>query len=153
MAFDFSLWERDHALVREPGGRYACEVCQRSWARRPKTYCAGLPVYDFHARPADLLTFTQLRRLKRWPGCRSEPDGAYFVRKSPYRRYLYSFASSRPWRVPTERQREAIAKMRLGLADHYTCRRCGWYDSSHGKDRYASRLEDSWCGACWQEYY
>ena len=27
MAFDFSFWERDHVLVKQPGGRYACEVC------------------------------------------------------------------------------------------------------------------------------
>lgn len=153
MAFDFALWERAHILVKQPGGRYACEVCRRSWSRKPRTYCVGLPVYDFNARPPDLLTYTQLRRLKRWPADRGEPDGAYFVRKSPYRRYLYSLAASRSWRVPTERQREAIAKMRIGLVEHYTCQRCGWYDSSHGKDRYASRLYDGWCRDCWQEYH
>ncbi len=151
--FDFSLWERDHVLARQPGGRYTCEVCRRSWMRRPKTYCAGVPVYDFNARPPDLKTYTQLRRLKRWPADRAQPDGAYFVRKSPYRRYLYSLAASRPWRVPTLRQQEAIAKMRVGLVEHYTCKRCGWYDASQGKDRYASRLYDGWCGACWQEYH
>lgn len=153
MAFDFHLWERTHVLVREVDGRYSCGVCQRSWSRRPKTFCAGLPVYDFHARPPDLLTFTQLRRLKRWPADRRAPDAAYFIRKSPYRRYLYSLATSKPWRTPTERQREAIVKMRVGLIEHYTCKRCGWYDQSHGKKRSVLHLDDGWCGACWQEYH
>jgi DNA polymerase III epsilon subunit-like protein len=152
MAFNFQLWEREHKLERLADKRYTCEVCRRVWARKPRTVCAGLPIYDFKARPADLLTFTQLRRLKRWPADRSEPDGAYFVRKSPYRRYLYSLEQSRPWRTPTPRQREAIQKMRVGLVQHYTCQRCGYYDKSHGKDKWATHVRRGWCAACWNKW-
>lgn len=152
MAFNFQLWEREHMLERLAGGRYFCGVCKRTWVRKPRTVCAGLPVYNFHARPADLLTFSQLRRLKRWPANRSEPDGAYFIRKSPYRRYLYSLEQSRPWRVPTLRQQEAIQKMRTGLIQHYTCQRCGYYDASQGKNKWATHVNRGWCGDCWEAW-
>lgn len=153
MAFNFQFWEREHALERLAGGRYFCGVCKRTWVCKPRTVCAGLPVYNFHARPADLLTFSQLRRLKRWPADRSEPDGAYFIRKSPYRRYLYSLEQSRPWRVPSPHQQEAIQRMRAGLVQHYTCQRCGYYDKSHGKDKWATRMSRGWCAACWNKYH
>jgi DNA polymerase III epsilon subunit-like protein len=152
MAFNFQLWEREHKLVRLADNRYTCEVCKRGWVCKPRTFCPGLPVYDFHARPADLLTFTQLRRLKRWPADRSEPDGAYFIRKSPYRRYLYSLEQSRPWHVPTLRQQEAIEKMRAGLIQRYTCQRCEYYDKSHGKDKWATHVSRGWCAACWNRW-
>lgn len=153
MTFDFLQWEREHELARLEDGRYSCQVCRRVWKRKPRTVCAGLPVYDFAARPPDLLTFTQLRRMKRWPAERSSPDGAYFIRKSPYRRYLYSLEQSRPWRVPSPGQRGAIAKMRLGLVARYTCQRCGYYDKSQGKSRWAMEVDRGWCASCWNRYH
>jgi DNA polymerase III epsilon subunit-like protein len=54
--------------------------------------------------------------------------------------------------MESEKQQEAVVKMRAGLVKKYTCLRCSYYDQSHGKDKYATRLRDGWCTRCWDEY-
>lgn len=100
----------------------------------------------YGAWPASLYTYTQLRRMKLKPV--AGPAGCYFIRKSPYQRYLYDIHTSVPRRVPTERQREAIRKMRAALVETYTCRMCGYYDRSHGQDKHAPRLLMGYCPSC-----
>jgi DNA polymerase III epsilon subunit-like protein len=77
---------------------------------------------------------------------RAEPDGYYPLVKSPYHRYLYDIAKATPRRTPTEKQREAIEKMRAALIQTHTCQGCGFYDTSH--DRSRSRLLQNYCAAC-----
>jgi DNA polymerase III epsilon subunit-like protein len=145
-------YERAHDLARQEDGRWTCPHCRLTWRRKPRTFCAGVPVYRYGQWPEDLYTHTQLRCMKRWPRDREQPDGAYFLRKSPYRRWLYSLADSRPWRVPTPRQVEAIARMRAGLVARYTCQRCGYYDKSHGKSKHVQHVRNGWCDSCWDKY-
>jgi hypothetical protein len=66
-----------------------------------------------------------LRDLKMKPRDREQPDETSFIRTSPYRRWLYSTEHATPRRVPTELQRQAIARMREGLVLAYTCQLCG----------------------------
>lgn len=151
---DYEDYERAHEIIRSVDGQFHCLRCRLSWQRQPKTYCAGVPVFRYGAWPASFYTYTQLRRdLKMKPLDREQPDGAYFIRKSPYRRWLYSIDCCVPRRVPTELQREAISKMREGLVRAYTCQQCGYYDPSHGKKKYARRLERGWCSWCWKHHY
>jgi DNA polymerase III epsilon subunit-like protein len=149
---DYSGYERVHELERLPDGGYACRLCKLVWKQRPRTFCAGVPVYRYGEWPEGLYTRTQLRRMKLRPRDPEQPDGADFIRKSPYRRWLYCLSEARPWRVPSPRQAEAIEKMRAGLVARYTCQRCGWYDRSHGKNKYARWIKDGWCSRCWDVY-
>jgi len=137
--------EKPHQLERDCDGGYSCPVCIWSWVRKPRGTCPGVPHYGYGDWPEDLYTFTQLRRMKLRPG--GGPDGCYFIMKSPYRRYLYSKEKAMARRVPTERQREAIEKMRAGLIRRYTCTRCGYYDASHGKGKDWIRVYKRW-GLC-----
>jgi DNA polymerase III epsilon subunit-like protein len=52
----------------------------------------------------------------------------------------------------SDRQQEAVAKMREGLIRRYTCQRCGYYDPSHGKQKYAKEIRQRWCVDCWFDY-
>ncbi|HUZ04444.1 MAG TPA: hypothetical protein VMU62_03725 [Acidobacteriaceae bacterium] len=85
--------------------------------------------------------------MKHKPG--ETPDGYYPLVTSPYRRYLYDIAKATPHRVPTERQHEAIARMRAALVQKYTYRGCGVFDGSHGQS--GSGVTDGYCAACWRE--
>jgi DNA polymerase III epsilon subunit-like protein len=139
---DFEGYERSHELVKLSDGRYTCNRCRLQWKRRPKTFCAGVPVYRYGTWPDGLYTYTQLRReLSMKPLNREEPQGCYFLRKSPYRRWLYHVDQSVHRRVPTGPQREAIAKMRAGLVRRYTCAHCGYYDYTHGQGRYKTKVD------------
>src|SRR5262249_38773527 len=129
-------------------GRYTCNLCRLQWKRKPKTFCTGVPVYRYGTWPQGLYTYTQLRRdLSMKPLDREEPQGCYFLRKSPYRRWLYHVEKSVHRRVPTALQREAIEKMRAGLVARYTCAHCGYYDQAHGQGRYRKRVDRS-SGLC-----
>src|SRR6185437_14582980 len=55
-------------------------------------------------------------------------------------------------RMVSEQQQAAVVKMRAGLVARYTCQRCAYYDQSHGKNKYATRLRNGWCSQCWDEY-
>ncbi|MBA2397010.1 MAG: 3'-5' exonuclease [Ktedonobacteraceae bacterium] len=150
---DYEGYERAHEVVRLVDGDYVCNLCQLIWKRRPQTFCAGVPVYRYGYWPKGLYTYTQLRRdLKMQPIDREQPDGAYFIRKSPYRRWLYTIERAIPRRVSTPLQGEAITKMRAGLVAHYTCQRCGWHDKSQGKNKLALRIRDGWCVSCWDVF-
>jgi DNA polymerase III epsilon subunit-like protein len=130
--------EQAHSISQLPDGRYTCSVCLWIWKKSPTSPCPSVAHYQYGAWPEHLYTFTQLREKKLKPV--GEPEGCYFIRKVPYVRYLYSIHTAVQRRVPTERQREAIAKMRDGLVKRYTCRHCGYYDSAHGKGKYGKRV-------------
>jgi DNA polymerase-3 subunit epsilon len=137
----------DHQLSLSENGQYRCALCQRRWRTKPRSPCVGVPCYEYGCWPDTLYTATQLRRLKLKPP--EKPDGYYPLVKAPYRRLLYDINRATPRRVPTERQREAIAKMRLALVETYTCRGCGYSDASHGRSR--SGVRGGYCPACWRE--
>ncbi|GCF10904.1 3'-5' exonuclease [Dictyobacter arantiisoli] len=151
---DWTGYERAHEVSRLEGGRFYCSLCRLTWQRAPKTFCAGVPVYRYGAWPEQLYTYTQLRRdLHMRPLDREQPQGAYFLRKSPYRRWLYSVEQSVPRRrMESPRQQEAVRKMRAGLVQRYTCQRCGYYDESHGKQKYAREMSRGWCEDCRADY-
>src|SRR5436853_3595937 len=145
---DYYEYERAHELVKLTDGGYTCNLCQLRWKRKPGTFCAGVPVYRYGVWPEGLYTYTQLRRdLKMKPRDREQPQGCYFVRKSPYRRWLYSIDQSMHRRVPTVSQREAIGKMRVGLVARHTCDHCGSYDRTHGQGKYERKV-DRYSGLC-----
>jgi len=137
----------DHQLICLPNGQYTCALCKWTWHIQPRSPCVGVPRFDYGAWPNTLFTVTQLRRMKLKPS--NNPDGYYPLVKSPSRRFLYDIGKATPRRVPTERQRGAIAKMRAALVQTDTCRSCGTYDSSHGQSR--SGVSDGYCAACWRE--
>ncbi len=137
----------DHQLSHLPDGQYTCALCQRRWRTMPHTSCVGIPCYEYGNWPQELYTATQLRRMKLKPG--EQPDGYYPLIKAPYHRFLYDINKATPRRVPTERQREAIAKMRVALVETYTCRGCGYSDRSHGRSRFGVR--GGYCPHCWQQ--
>ena len=110
------------------------------------------PAWEFHASITapglqTSLPLHGLRRMHLKPS--NNPDGYYPLVKSPSRRFLYDIGKATPRRVPTERQRGAIAKMRAALVQTDICRSCGTYDSSHGQSR--SGVSDGYCAACWRE--
>jgi DNA polymerase III epsilon subunit-like protein len=137
----------DHELTRLPDGQFTCSLCRWTWRTQPHTSCVGVPRFENGFWPNTLYTATQLRRMHMKPG--SEPDGYYPLVKSPYHRYLYDSAKATPRRTPTEKQREAIGKMRAALVQTYTCQGCGVIDTSHGRSR--SRLLHGYCAACRRE--
>src|SRR5579875_209184 len=137
----------DHQLSHLPDGQYSCALCQRRWRTKPRSPCVGVPCYKYGCWPEHLYTATQLRRMKLKPG--EQPDGYYPLLTAPYRRFLYDIRKATPRRVPTARQREAIAKMRLALVKTYTCQGCGYFDASHGRSR--SGVRAGYCPACWHE--
>src|SRR5436853_2742093 len=82
---DFEGYERSHELVKLSDDRYTCNRCRLRWKRKPKTFCAGVPVYRYGAWPEGLYTYTQLRRDRSMqPVNREEPQGCSFLRKSSY---------------------------------------------------------------------
>lgn len=104
----------DHTLSRLPDGRYTCSLCHITWRNEPRSQCVGVQRFEYGAWPDGLYTATQLRRMHLKPD--AEPDGYYPLMKAPYLRYLYDITKAAPRRVPTERQRGAITKMRAALA-------------------------------------
>ncbi|HLI09594.1 MAG TPA: hypothetical protein VKV40_23735, partial [Ktedonobacteraceae bacterium] len=137
----------DHQLSQLSDGQYTCALCQRRWRAKPRSSCVGVPCYEYGCWPQHLYTATQLRRMHlKAP---DEPDGYYSLVKAPYRRFLYDIRKATPRRVPTERQREAITKMRAALVERYTCRGCGYFDAGHGRSR--SGVRAGYCPACWQQ--
>ena len=145
---DFEEYERAHELVKLSDGRYTCNLCRLQWKRKPGTFCAGVPVYRYGVWPEGLYTYTQLRRDRSMqPVNREEPQGCSFLRKSPYRRWLYHIDQSVHRRAPTALQREGIAKMRAGLVARYTCEHCGDSDYTHGQGRYEKKV-DRYSGLC-----
>jgi DNA polymerase-3 subunit epsilon len=128
---------QQHILEQnEEGGYYTCSQCCLTWKQPPAGSCPGAKVYQYTAIPWETLaTYTQLKRQKLKPTDPQKPDGCYFRLKGKEYIYLYRIDQALPRRTPTEKQREAIAKMRAALKATYTCQRCGWYDDSHGKLR------------------
>lgn len=139
----------DHQLSRLPDGRYTCALCRITWRTQPRSSCVGVPRFDYGSWPEGLFTATQLRRMHLKPG--PEPDGYYPLVKSPYHRYLYDITKATPRRVPTERQRGAITKMRAALVQKYTCRGCGVFD--RGLSRFRDGVADGYCPSCWREIH
>lgn len=137
----------DHQLSQLSDGQYNCALCHLRWRTKPRSPCVGVPCYQYGCWPATLYTATQLRRMKLKPG--GQPDGYYPLVKSPCRRFLYDINKATSRRVPTERQREAISKMRTALVEKYTCRGCGSYDASHGRSHRG--VAGGYCSACWRE--
>ncbi len=137
----------DHQLSLLSDGQYTCALCQQKWRTQPRSSCVGVPCYQYGCWPDHLYTATQLCRMHLKPP--DEPDGYYSLVKSPYRRLLYDITKAMPRRVPTERQRAAISKMRAALVEKYTCQGCGRYDASHGQSR--SGVVGGYCAACWRE--
>ncbi|GHO88226.1 3'-5' exonuclease [Dictyobacter formicarum] len=126
--------DHQHELQQSEDGRYTCIRCALTWKQPPDSPCPGAKVYQYRSIPWETLaTATQLkvRKLK----AVEPPAGCYFRLKDKQYIYLYEIAGAQPRRTPTEAQREAIAKMQAALKLKYTCERCGWYDSSHGKQR------------------
>jgi hypothetical protein len=105
----------DHQLSHLSDGQYTCVLCRWMWRTKPRSPCVGVPCYEYGCWPNTLYTATQLRRMKLKPG--EQPDGYYSLVKAPYRRFLYDIRKATPRRVPTERQREAISKMRAALVE------------------------------------
>ncbi len=138
-----------HNLTHHPDKTYTCALCQWSWKRPPVSSCPGVPRYRYGQWPEHLYTFTQLRRMKRKPI--NGPAGCYFLMHDPYKRYLYDIHQSIPRRVPSERQREAIRKMRAALVVASTCKRCGFYDRSHGRTKRDLSVKSGYCENCWDE--
>ncbi len=124
----------DHQLSQLSDGQYTCALCQRTWRTMPRSPCVGVPCYKYGCWPQHLYIATQLRRMRLKPD--EQPDGYYPLIKAPYHRFLYDINKATPRRVPTERQREAIAKMRVALVETYTCQGCGFSDASHGRSRF-----------------
>jgi hypothetical protein len=123
----------EHQLVQIDGRCY-CYLCEWSWRHHPQEKCPGVKRYAYGTVPKHLVTFTELRRHKLRPG--GPPVGAYRRARSP-RDYLYFYDlnTAQPRRRPTEKQREAIAKMHAALVARHTCERCHWYDYTHGHDQ------------------
>lgn len=124
---------REHQLVQIDYRCY-CSLCEWSWRHPPQEKCPGVKRYSYGSVPEHLVTFTELRRRKLKPG---GPSVGAYRRARPPRDYLYFYDlnAAQPRRKPTERQREAIAKMRAALVARHTCDRCHWYDYTHGHDR------------------
>lgn len=137
----------DHQLSRLPNGQFTCALCRWTWRAPPRSACFGVPRYEYGSWPQGLYTATQLRRMHLKPA--EESDGYYPLVKLPYRRFLYDSTKAAPRRVPTDKQREAITKMRAALRQQYTCRGCGVFDGSHGRSR--SGVMNGYCGKCWRE--
>jgi uncharacterized protein YprB with RNaseH-like and TPR domain len=139
----------DHQLSRLPDGQCTCALCRWTWRTPSRSACFGVPRFEYGSWPQELFTATQLRRMHLKPG--PEPDGYYSLVKSPYRRFLYDITKATSRRVPTEKQREAITKMRAALRQEYTCRGCGRFDGNHGRSR--SGVMNGYCGNCWREIH
>ncbi|GCE15300.1 3'-5' exonuclease [Tengunoibacter tsumagoiensis] len=140
--------KKRHVLSQQINGNYTCSVCLGDWKKEPSSLCPGAIRYLYGSWPEHLYTYTQLRRLKLKP--LGEPEGCYFIQKAPYIRYLYNIQMAVPRRVPTDRQREAITKMRAALVQTYTCLRCGFYDSSHGRDKHHYLILGHCPGCRWE---
>lgn len=123
-----------HALQQNEDGGYTCSRCCLTWKQAPSGSCPGAKVYQYATIPWDTLaTYTMLKRQKLKPANLEQPNGCYFRLKGKEYIYLYRIDQAQPRRTPTEKQHEAITKMRAGLKRAYTCERCGWYDQSHGQ--------------------
>ncbi len=130
------MTEQQHQLQQTPDGWYTCERCEVRWKQPPGGKCPGVKLYQYHAIPwGTLATYTMLKRQRLKPANVAQPDGCYFRLRDKEYIYLYRIDQALPRRTPTEKQREAIAKMREGLKRAYTCERCGWYDETHGQLR------------------
>ena len=75
-----------HQLIKRNGGWY-CEVCLLDWKNKPRTDCAGVPVYRYHARPAHLLTEDELMAQNLKPT--AEPVATCRIMNAPYYLDLY----------------------------------------------------------------
>ena len=129
--------KEQHQLQQTPQGWW-CENCEVTWRQPPAGCCPGVKLYSYTAIPWDhLATYTQLKRQKLKP---AKPVGCYFRLKGKKYIYLYKIEDAQPRRVPTERQREAIEKMRATLVSMHTCERCGWHDYSHGQGNWQTRV-------------
>lgn len=128
--------EAQHQLQQTPDG-YRCERCGMTWKHQPEGKCPIVKLYQYTAIPwEELATYSQLKRQKLKPANEAQPDGCYFRLRDKEYINLYKIAEAQPRRTPTEKQREAIEKMRAALKKKYTCERCGRYDDSHGQARH-----------------
>jgi DNA polymerase-3 subunit epsilon len=126
----------EHQLQQNSDGWYVCERCNITWKQPPTGHCPAVKLYQYTTIPWDrLATYTQLKRQGLKPENREQPAGCYFRLRDTTYIYLYKIEEAQPRRTPTEKQREAIAKMRAALRVKHTCQRCGWYDDTHGKFR------------------
>lgn len=131
---------KEHMLQQTEEG-VTCAVCTWMWRSPPCESCPGAKRYAYESIPWDTLgTFTQLKRDKLKPFDQEKPDGCYYRIKDRNYIFLYCREQAVPRRVPTEKQRLAIEKMRKTLRKNHTCGRCGYYDESHGKSKYMSSV-------------
>ncbi len=131
--------KQKHALVKTTEQSYQCTTCTWTWKWHPSDdQCPGVKRYSYGEVPAHLVSFTELRRRKLRPG--GPAVGAYRRAKSPYDYlYFYDVNEAQPRRTASKKQREALDKARQTLKEKHTCKRCGYYDDSHGKSWYSRK--------------
>lgn len=81
----------DHQLSKQ-GDRWVCSLCLLSWKSKPRTDCAGVPVYRYYDRPAHLLTEDELTAQNLKPT--GEPVATMRVLNAPYYIDLYDRAQT-----------------------------------------------------------